>query len=154
MMSTAITLATRWVTEVINNGDTSQVGQIVAARYVEHARAPFGTLAPDVVDGPAHTTALVKSLRDQFPDLHMEVESVVADRDEVVLRVRASGTHTGFLNGVIPPTGRRFSATQGHWFRVSSDRLAEHWAVRDDLATLLQLGILEPPQRPNPAARP
>jgi hypothetical protein len=30
---------------------------------------------------------------------------------------------------------------------VSDGRLAEHWATRDDLLTMLQLGVVKPPGR-------
>jgi predicted ester cyclase len=60
----------------------------------------------------------------------------------------SEGTNLGRLNGVIPPTGKRFSARQSHWYRVENDKLAEHWAIRDDLATMLQLGVLTVPGPP------
>jgi predicted ester cyclase len=59
--------------------------------------------------------------------------------------VVAEGTHTGVVDGSPPPSGRRFSARQSHWFRVRDGRLVEHWAVRDDLTTMLQLGIVQEP---------
>jgi predicted ester cyclase len=86
-------------------------------------------------------------LVDQFPDLRMEVAAVVGDGDLVAVRVMSRGTNTGMFNGVIPPTGREFHAEQSHWYRVEGGRLAEHWAVRDDLRSMQQLGLV-----PGPAA--
>ena len=59
-----------------------------------------------------------------------------------------AGTNLGPLNGVVPPTGKRFSARQSHWFRVEDGKLAEHWATREDLSAMLQLGVVQPPGRP------
>jgi predicted ester cyclase len=84
-------------------------------------------------------------LRAQFPDLRMEIEAIVAERDTVAVLVTSTGTNRGPLNGVIPATERTFSARQSHWFRVEDGRLAEHWATRDDLSTMLQLGIVGRP---------
>jgi predicted ester cyclase len=43
----------------------------------------------------------------------------------------------------MPPTGRRFSVQHMHMYRVADDnKLAEHWACRDDLGQLAQLGLL------------
>ena len=42
----------------------------------------------------------------------------------------------------IEPTGKRVSPQQSHWFRVVDGKVAEHWAVRDDLGTLRQVGAL------------
>jgi predicted ester cyclase len=48
---------------------------------------------------------------------------------------------------VVPPTGKGFSSRQTHWFRVADGKLAEHWATRDDLRTMIQLGVIQPPGR-------
>ncbi len=47
----------------------------------------------------------------------------------------------------IPPTGKSFSVEHVHWHRVADGKLVERWAVRDDLGTLIQLGIIDPPGR-------
>ena len=82
----------------------------------------------------------------QFPDVHMQVEEVVSDGDVVVARVRSTGSNLGRLNGFLPPSGRRFDSCQSHWFRVVDGKLAEHWATRDDLTTMVQLGVVTPPR--------
>ena len=77
----------------------------------------------------------------------MTIELLVADGDLVGALITSTGTNLGPLNGVMPPTGRLFSARQSHWFRVRDGRLAEHWATCDDLDAMLQLGVLERPGR-------
>jgi predicted ester cyclase len=84
----------------------------------------------------------------QFPDLHMTIEAMIAEGDIVAVRVLSEGTNLGALNGVVPPTAKRFEARQSHWFRVANDKLVEHWATREDLPTMLQLGIIQPPGGP------
>jgi len=44
------------------------------------------------------------------------------------------------LAGGVSSMGREFVAAQSHWSRVEGGKLAEHWAVRDDLTAMLQLG--------------
>jgi predicted ester cyclase len=83
----------------------------------------------------------------QFPDLHMTIEAIVAEGDTVAVRILSEGTNLGALNGVLPPTGKRFAARQSHWFRVTDGKLAEHWATREDLPAMLQLGVVQPPGR-------
>jgi predicted ester cyclase len=78
----------------------------------------------------------------------MTVEAIVAEGDTVAVRVLSEGTNLGPLNGVVPATGKRFSARQSHWFRVEDGKLAEHWATREDLSAMLQLGVVQPPGRP------
>jgi predicted ester cyclase len=133
-----------WVA-VFNTGDAGRADRIVSQRFVEHATAPFSQNTPGRVDGPVHLKEASSWLRAQFPDLRMEIEAIVAERDTVAVLVTSTGTNRGPLNGVIPATERTFSARQSHWFRVEDGRLAEHWATRDDLSTMLQLGIVGRP---------
>ena len=35
-----------------------------------------------------------------------------------------------------------------HRFRVADGKLAEHWATREDLVAMLQLGVVQPPGPP------
>ena len=64
------------------------------------------------------------------------------------MQVLSEGSNLGPLNGMMPPTGKRFAARQSHWFRVADGKLAERWAAREDLVAMLQLGVLQPPGPP------
>ena len=150
-------LVRRWVEEIFNAGRSDIAAEVVAADFTENALAPFGQTSPGRVDGPTHVRATVDDLRAQIPDVNMKIETMVADGDLVATRVLASGTNLGRLNGILPPTGRSFSVQQSHWFRVADGRLVGHWAVRDDLRTMLQLGVIPrpaPPVRPSPRRTP
>jgi predicted ester cyclase len=138
-------LVRRFFEQLFNDADPSCAEEIAAPVYVEHAVAPFGREAAGPVPGPAHLRETADWLRAQFPDIRMTIESIVEEGDLVAVRVLSEGTNTGMLNGVVPPTGRRFSAAQSHWFRVADGRLAEHWATREDLPTMIQLGVIAPP---------
>jgi len=78
----------------------------------------------------------------------MEVEDVIAEGETVAVRVTSTGTNLGAIGGVAPPTGKSFVAGQTHWFRIEGGKLAEHWATRDDLTAMLQLGVIQPPGPP------
>jgi len=111
--------------------------------------APFAASAPGRVNGPAAVRATVEWLLAQFPDLQMTIEAMVAEGDLVAVRILSEGTNLGAFNGVLPPTGKHFVARQSHWFRIAGKQLAEHWATREDLVALLQLGILRPEAGPS-----
>ncbi|WIG59750.1 MAG: hypothetical protein OJF49_002497 [Ktedonobacterales bacterium] len=142
------TLVRRHFEEIFNRQNYSVCAEMMADDYMEHAVAPFGRSEPGKVYGPEHARNAAEWLRAQFPDLHMTVEMVIAEGDLVSCRVFSEGTNLGMLNGFVPPTGKRFAAWQCHWYRVVDNKLAEHWAVREDLPTMLQLGIIEAPGRP------
>jgi predicted ester cyclase len=131
-----------------NERETDVFVELIATNYVEHATEPFRSEEPGKVDGPKHMRSVVEWLVEQFPDITMTVEAVVSDGDSVAARVLSEGTNLGKLGGVIPPTGKRFSARQSHWYRVRDGKLAEHWATRDDLTAMMQLGVLAPASPP------
>ena len=137
-------LVQRWI-GMFNAADLAIADEIATDEYVEHALAPFGAAEPGAVHGPAHLRGSAEWLLAQFPDLHMTADAIVAEGDVVAALVTSTGTNLGALNGVIPPTGRSFTARQSHWFRIRDGRLAEHWATRDDLTSMLQLGVLRGP---------
>ena len=131
--------------EVFNARAYEVIPELVSDDFVEHAIAPFGAEPPGAVAGVAHMQSVVEWLTAQFPDICMSVEAVVGEGDLVSVRVRAVGTNLGPFNGVMPPTGRTFDAEQCHWYRITHYRLTEHWAVRDDLGAMLQLGVVSRP---------
>jgi predicted ester cyclase len=142
-------LVRRLFEDVFNKQRLDLTGQIMAEEYVEHAVEPFGRREPGQVHGPSHQRGVVEWLRAQFPDLQMTIQSIVAEDELVAVRIRSEGTNLGSLGGVAPPTGKRFAAEQSHWYRVADGRLCEHWATRDDLSAMLQLGVIRPPGRRN-----
>lgn len=141
-------LVRRYFEEIFNQQDFRVAEEILAEEYVEHAMAPFGQSEPGRVPGPEATRESAKWLIAQYPDMYMEIEAILAEGDLVAARVLSEGTNLGKLNGVIPPTGKRFVARQSHWFRVEEGKLAEHWATREDLPAMLQLGVIQPPGPP------
>jgi predicted ester cyclase len=141
-------LVRRWVQDLFNERNLAAADDLMAETYIEHAVAPFGTEEPGPIDGPDGMRRTVGWLTDQFPDMHMTIEALISQGDLVACRILSTGTNLGRLNGVMPPTGRPFSAHQTHWFRVENGRLAEHWATRDDLPAMIQLGVIAPPGPP------
>jgi predicted ester cyclase len=79
--------------------------------------------------------------RAAFPDVQFAIEDLLGDGDKVVIRNSFGGTHRGPFMG-IAPTGRRVSQEQIHIVRVASGQIVEHWAVRDDLSLMRQLGAV------------
>jgi predicted ester cyclase len=141
-------LVRRYFEEIFNNKNLGMCDELMAEDYRENAVAPFGREVPGRVKGPQAMRETAQWLLTQFPDMHMTVEAIVAEGDTVAVRILSTGTNLGPLNGVMPPTGKSFSAHQSHWFRVVDGKLAEHWATREDLPAMLQLGVIAPPGPP------
>lgn len=142
-------LVRRHFEELWNERNLDACDDLMAEAFDEHAAAPFAPSPPGKVHGPSAMRGTIQWLVSQFPDIHMEIESIVAEGDLVAARILATGTNLGTGADGRPPTGKSFAARQSHWFRVADGRLAEHWATRDDLSTMLQLGVIP---HPGPAA--
>ena len=103
---------------------------------------------PDIVNhgaraGHAHGREAVKGqirgIHSGFDDLSYDIEDAFQSGDKVVIRCTARGTNTGEWMGH-QPTGKSFAVEHIHIYRLESDRIAEHWAARDDLGLMRQLG--------------
>jgi steroid delta-isomerase-like uncharacterized protein len=119
------------------------------------ALAALACLADNVADdgnlvGRDGFAALFESIRSSFPDAQIDSREIVAVGDHVVDRAICSGTHRaavrlpvfgGQLVG-LPPTGKRFSVQHIHWWTLKDGKIIGHRACRDDMAMLMQLGLL------------
>jgi predicted ester cyclase len=87
------------------------------------------------------------------PDARLTTHNSVAEGEWIVVRCTYSGTHRGMsrlpvdggmLVGV-QPTGRSFEVKHMHMYRVLDGKIAEHFANRDDVGMMRQLGLIPPP---------
>ena len=127
--------------ELLNGGDFSVADELVATDFINH-EAPRGRDR-----GPESMRGLATMLRTAFPDLHFEIEELVAEGDVVAGRLTMSGTHEGMLMGT-PPTGNSVRQDHMHFVRFRDDKAVEHWGVRDDLGMMQQLGVIPEPGQP------
>ncbi|MGI8911649.1 MAG: ester cyclase [Rubrobacteraceae bacterium] len=125
----------RYIEECWNDHDLANIDELVSPDYLNHAASP------EHQHGIAAVKHVMNWLFAVFPDHRFDIEDAVANGDTVAVRGTCSGTHEGELWG-ISPTGERFAAQQVHWFRVADGKVAEHWAVRDDLGMMRQLGVM------------
>ena len=111
---------------------------LVAEGLVQHAAGPQGR------EGLRATVAVLE--HDLGPG-RLEVHHVVAEGDTVVVHLTLHGVHRAstmpLLTGV-PVTGREVRWAFVHLFRVTDGLVAEHWACRDDVGLLAQLGAWPP----------
>jgi len=100
--------------------------------------------------GKSGLTRVLTDLRTMFPDYRHEAVEMTAAGDVVISRNKVSGTHKGV--GKIPveggmlvgiaPTNKSFVVQHIHWWRFRDGLIVEHYATRDDLDMMQQLGLL------------
>ena len=125
----------RFWEEVWNKGNVAVIADLVTAHQVSH-----DPNNPNQAPGPEGVRQLVSLYRNAFPDLHFQLDDVIAEGDRVVSRVTATGTHQRDLPG-IPATNRRASITGILIARFEDGKIAENWASFDFLGLLRQLGV-------------
>jgi steroid delta-isomerase-like uncharacterized protein len=125
--------------DAMNSGDAE-----IISKTIDEIVAPnvqFHTPVPMDATGTQALKQVWAVLLRAFPDLHVEVEDVIAEGDKLVCRNTVTGTHHGEFRG-LPPTGKSVRYNEIFIFRFVDGRIAEIWGVVDVLSQLRQLGAV------------
>ncbi len=127
------------IQRVMNEGDIAFAEEVIAESFVEHNPMPGGTA------DKAGAIAMFTMMRAQTPDMHIEVEDVIASGNKVAVRSTMTGTDTnGFMQGM-RPTGKPFSMGAIDVFTFDeAGKNVEHYGVYDVMGAMGQLGLLPP----------
>ena len=83
----------------------------------------------------------IEPFRVAFPDMRMEIVTLVADGDMVAGRFRCSATHLGPWRGR-EPTGRQFrNVDEVYFFTIGDGRIVSAWGLEDNDRRRQQLGM-------------
>jgi hypothetical protein len=125
-------LVRRAVEEIWNRGQLDVADVLFAAHYINHAG-----LIPDLVRGPEAIKISVAFYHTAFPNFHITIDALTANRDAVLLRWTAHSS--------APPAGSAASATPSALTgmivsRCAGGRIVESWAQWDQAGIVEQLG--------------
>ncbi len=137
--------------ELTASGSADEFAEVFHPDMVNREAA----VEPRAARGPGPVAAFASAtwLRTAFSELVLTVDEVVSDGDLTVTYGTMSGRHTGpfvlhddagRVERVFAPTGKTFTVTHSHWWRLEGDLVIEHWANRDDQGQGLQLGWIPP----------
>src|SRR3954469_13104852 len=107
------------------DGDRAAFEPLYSAEAVDHENRvqPPSSRVP----GPDGFYSTALWLRAAFAGLHYDVHHTLAAGDLVAVNSTMNGCHPrpwvvytddGAVDSVFPPTGRTFTVTQSHWFRM------------------------------------
>jgi steroid delta-isomerase-like uncharacterized protein len=125
----------------------------IDAWNVQDAEGGLDLLAPDFVRHDANLPDVVGAAAQQeflhgvfsaFPDIHIDVQQLIAQGDIVVVRLLIRGTHRDEFLGV-PATGRGVNIQSVDTFRLADGKITEQWVLMDALGLLQQLGAIPGP---------
>ena len=132
-------IARRFIDEVFG-GRYESVDELVAEDFQGHS---WGQMAP----GRDSLKAAMQRVSEGISDHWMKIEDVIAEGDRVAVRLQSHARHTGTFMG-IPATGKEYTVSEIHIFRIAEGQVAEHWYNGDMLGLLQQLGALPAPKEP------
>ena len=127
--------------EAVNTGDLEAFRRFLAPDYARHSQAT--TEMPEI-RGIDEMLAFLGPHFAAFPDWHEEVELMVAEGPYVACITRGTGTQTGPM-GDVPATGKTMEVMNFIFHRIEDGRIAESWVGWDNLAGMMQLGLVPPP---------
>ena len=139
------------------------VGEAVGCWTADAVNKASGRVGQQPTSGRDAIGFVFQMLREAFPDRRWQIDDMIAEGDQVACRMTVSGTFGGTperppipvpadwvgVEGteLVPASavGKPYSVKHVHIFRVSNGQISEHWAARDDVGLLLQLGAITPP---------
>ncbi|HEX6984512.1 MAG TPA: ester cyclase [Planctomycetaceae bacterium] len=131
-------LARRFFQEVWNERRAETIDELVHPGGVAHHTNGELTSAEQFRD------IVHKRFLDAFPDLHIEIEDVLAAGDQAVVRWSANGTHLG--DGLGVKASRQKVAFRGMtWFVFRDGKIVEGWDCWDHGGLLQALWRAAPP---------
>jgi steroid delta-isomerase-like uncharacterized protein len=122
------------VQRVLNEGDIPFADKVLSESYVEGSPMPGGTA------DKAGAIAMFTMMREMTPDMHIDIEDVIASGNKVAMRSTMTGTDTTGMPGM-PATGKPYSMGAIDVFTFDDDGMnTEHYGVYDILGMMMQLG--------------
>jgi predicted ester cyclase len=130
-------LVERWFA-VLSGATSDDVADLAAADIVYHDPSP----REESQTGGTEEWASDRS--QDYPDLQATIEQVIAEGDMVASYQRYTGTQQGDVEDErgVPVTGLTTEWVSMGLFRIECGKIAEIWAVADDLGKLQRLGVI------------
>ena len=132
------TIARRITEEIWGSGNLALIDDLFAPNNVDHN--PMPGLAPSR-EGLKQGVTMMHAA---FPDLHTQVDGLIAEGNKVVARFSGRGTQKGELMG-IPPTGKEVTVAGIQICRIADGKVVEDWSELDYMGMMTQLGVVPPP---------
>jgi predicted SnoaL-like aldol condensation-catalyzing enzyme len=128
-------LIRRYTQEVFDDGNVDAVDRYLAPDFYNHVTGRSGT---------EDFKRLAADFRDASGSANV-IDLMVAERDLVVALMTITRTlhkELRVFGFTFPGDGQSYTVTHVHIYRVVDGKIREHWAVRNDLSMLRQLGAI------------
>src|SRR5918994_809667 len=124
-----------FIQEIFNEHNLSSIKKYFGEESVEGSPQ-----AGDAVEG--FKEFLIEFFK-AFPDMHTNIEHMVAENNLVMVFLNGSGTNKGEFHGA-PPTNKSVNIRSADLYKIENDLITGYWDVVDQLNLLKQTGTLLP----------
>jgi predicted ester cyclase len=124
-------------TQAFNNRNITALDKLVAENEVEH-----NSLAHQGLDG---VKQYLRDLITAFPDLHITIDHIIAEGDNVAVFTHTTGTLAQQVMSTagIPISGRNISFKTADIYRIADNKIVEHWDIIESVKMLSNLGLIK-----------
>jgi steroid delta-isomerase-like uncharacterized protein len=119
-------LLRRWFEQVWNQKSEAAIDQMFSKQAKSHGFPE----ADAVLVGPDAFKAVHRTFCGAFPDLHVNLEDIVAEGDHVAVRWRVTATHQGDHLG-FPATGKKAVLDGSTFVIVKDNQIIDGWNQMD-----------------------
>ncbi|MCA2219846.1 ester cyclase [Nonomuraea aurantiaca] len=107
--------------EVLNQGRLDVADEIIAATL---------STGPNDPPGPERVKQISTHIRSALPDMHFDIQDMIAEDNRVATRWTLRGTHAGPFFGV-PPTNQPLEIRACVIFELKDNQITNLWPILD-----------------------
>jgi predicted ester cyclase len=124
-------------TQAFNNRNITALDKLVAVNEIEH-----NSLVHQGLDG---VKQYFSDLITAFPDLHITIDHIIAEGNNVVVFTNTTGTPERqlMLKAGIPISGKHISFNTADLYRIANNKIVEHWDIVESVKMLQDLGAIK-----------
>ncbi len=115
----------------------SFVEEVFNKRDISATEKYFAKENPSIGQGSEGFKQSLSELFTAFPDIHADIEHIIAENDLVVVFLNFTGMHKGEFQGM-PATNKPVNIRSADLYKVENEKIVEHWDVVDQLDLLQQ----------------
>jgi predicted ester cyclase len=133
-------LVRRYFHEILDQGKVELVEDLFHPRCVMHR--PGGTVA-----GIASVRGVAERRKETFSQFETQIHDIFGSGDRLAVRLSHCGIGVGVWRsrlGNYDVSGKTVTWSAIAIFRFEEQKIIEEWVTRDELAMILQFGLLEP----------
>jgi predicted ester cyclase len=133
-------LVRRYFHEILDRGQIELIDEIFHPQCAMHR--PAGTVVG--IDG---VRGVAERRKETFSQFETQIHDIFGVGDRLVARLTHRGVGSGFWRsrlGSYDVTGKTVTWDAIAIFRIEDRKIIEEWVTRDELAMILQFGLLQP----------